>query len=75
MKPGFRIEPDGWVMDARQFLVFPIGRVSRIGESEYWVALDGSGYALAGPTRHRDLAALTVVRQRCPEATLRSLAS
>lgn len=75
MKPWFRIEPDGWVLDARQFLVFPIGRVMRLGESGYWVALDGSGYALAGPTQHRDLAALTVVRQRYPQATLLHLAS
>jgi hypothetical protein len=74
MKPGFRLMPNGDVIDARAFDVICIGYVTRLGKGDHWIGLDVDGFALAGPTRHRDLAALTVVRNLYPSATLRSLA-
>lgn len=71
----FRVEADGEVIDAGGILCVPLGRVAQIGATEHFVALDWNGYALAGPTTIRDLAALTVVRLRYPEATLADLVS
>lgn len=70
MTPRFRIEPDGMVLDAGGMICIPIGSVAALGHT-YWIGKDRNGHPLAGPTKVRGLAALSVIRaDHWPDATL-----
>lgn len=65
-----------------RFLIDHKGRVieratgaylGKVEQATVWFPLDRWGVALAGPTRMRELAVLTVIRSAGREATLRDL--
>lgn len=65
--PGYVVRADGEVWDVRYPISLPMGRVipwQNGWTGEAWMPLDQNGSPLAGPTKVRTLAALTVIRNR-----------
>lgn len=69
MMGRFVIRETGEVLDAGLAVMPPaLGHIERVGE--WHIAIGNCGYPLAGPTKMRELAALTIIREHYPDATL-----